>query len=147
MKCEICKKSIGGVIVILPIIQPDGKLDTLACEKCAHDSKAYCIKHDRPHVGFSDGSTACLWCIEEVVKVNTVNAISVSNHIKDVLPEDQVDELDEAAEAAAAVRGCTEDIAILRFIASATVRSGKKNISDKLNEVLNSRSVKCILWG
>ena len=64
MKCEICG-SDPEVIVILPIHRLDGCLNTLACWDCARQSEAYCLKHDVPHLGFVDGSTACRNCIEE----------------------------------------------------------------------------------
>lgn len=69
MKCEMC----GGdpnLIVLLPKRQPDGKLVTLACEGCSIESGMYCQKHERPHTGFTDETTACVLCIEDVVKEN-----------------------------------------------------------------------------
>lgn len=67
MRCEICGCD-PKVIVILPIHRPDGCLDTLVCQDCAQKSGAYCLKHDRPHLGFEDGTTGCKLCIEEAVR-------------------------------------------------------------------------------
>lgn len=67
MKCEICGHTNPQVIVLLPIGQKNGNLDTIACEDCANKSSAYCKSHSRPHAGFTDGTTACLLCIEETV--------------------------------------------------------------------------------
>jgi len=66
MRCEICGGDLN-VIVTLPIRQPDGKLDTLACESCAVKNDTYCQKHERAHLGFEDGTTACTSCIEEML--------------------------------------------------------------------------------
>lgn len=68
--CEICRDSTQ-VVYLLPLKQPDGKLDTLACEKCAEKSGAFCITHQRPHLGFEDGTTACKVCIDEKVETDT----------------------------------------------------------------------------
>ncbi len=66
MKCEIC----GGdpkLIILLPKRQPGGKLNTFTCESCAGESGMYCQKHQRPHLGFEDETTACAACIEETL--------------------------------------------------------------------------------
>jgi hypothetical protein len=55
-------------IVILPKRKPDGCLDTLSCLECARKSGIYCLRHNRPHLGFEDGSTACVLCVEEAVE-------------------------------------------------------------------------------
>lgn len=65
MCCEICGTEDREVFVVLPLHQPDGKLDTIVCLACAEKSRHYCLKHQRPHLGFADGTTACLVCIEE----------------------------------------------------------------------------------
>lgn len=67
MDCQICGKENSRVFVFLPIIQPNGSLVTVACIKCAKKSKAYCKKHETPHIGFEGGSTACIKCIEESI--------------------------------------------------------------------------------
>jgi len=59
------------VINILPLRHPDGRLNTLACEGCAEKSGAYCLIHQRPHLGFEDGTTACKECIDEKVAAKT----------------------------------------------------------------------------
>lgn len=68
LKCEICGCS-PEIINLLPIRQADGRLDTLACNECAEKSGAFCLTHQRPHLGFEDGTTACKECIDEKVEV------------------------------------------------------------------------------
>ncbi len=145
MKCDICKKPNPELLIILPIHQADGRLDTIACEKCAKESKAYCKKHRRPHQGFIDGTTACLQCIEELVKVNKDDATSIRDRVREALPRDQVEDLNDAAEISAEVTGSSESIAVLRFIASKAMRSNQ-TIEEVINEITESHSVDYILW-
>lgn len=67
MRCEICGQD-PNLIILLPKRQADGKYNTLACEKCSVESGMYCQKHDRPHLGFEDETTACIDCIEETLE-------------------------------------------------------------------------------
>lgn len=145
MKCDICEKPDPQMIVILPLRQADGKLDTLACEECARKSKAYCKKHLRPHQGFMDGSTACLWCIEELVQANKDSAVDIRDRLWEALPSHEVEDLNDAAEISADVTDSSESVAILRFIASKAKRSNQ-GIGEVIYEITESRSVDSILW-
>jgi hypothetical protein len=147
MNCDICKKLDPHLIVILPIHQPNGNLDTLACEECALKSKAYCKKHERPHLGFFDGTTACAWCIEEMVKEKTDQAEEIRNCLRALLPEDQLEALNDAAEMSAEVAQCTESVAVLRFLASKAKRTNE-TVDDVVYQITESghSSVDYILW-
>ena len=68
--CELCEAD-ADIINILPITQPDGKLDTMACTGCSESSGVYCLEHKRPHLGFNDNTTACAECIETELDENT----------------------------------------------------------------------------
>lgn len=101
--CEICGDP-ADVINLLPIKQPDGKLDTLACTSCAQESGVFCNIHQRPHLGFADGTTACKVCIDDQVEADTpeiasnfFREIDESPHKKKVLKE--LKEWSEALEA------------------------------------------------
>lgn len=67
MKCEMCGRD-PELIVLLPKKQPGGKLNTFACKGCSIESGMYCQKHQRPHMGFNDETTACMLCIEDIVE-------------------------------------------------------------------------------
>lgn len=67
--CELCSIE-ADIINILPITQPDGKLDTMACTGCSETSKVYCLEHRRPHIGFDDNTSACVECIETELDEN-----------------------------------------------------------------------------
>ena len=146
MKCELCGKD-PRVIVILPRRQANGKLDTLACEACAKKSGAYCKKHDRPHVGFMDGTTACIYCIEELVKANESKAVGIYSRLRDGLSSDQLEYLGDAAETSSEVMRCSASVAVLRFIASKALRTNQ-TIDEVIFQVTESGrySVDYILW-
>ncbi len=67
--CELCSNE-ADIINILPITQPDGKLDTMACTECSETSEVYCLEHRRPHIGFDDNTSACVECIETELDEN-----------------------------------------------------------------------------
>ena len=125
MKCEICGKPDPKLLIILPLHQADGRLDTIVCEECARKSKAYCLRHQRPHLGFMDGSTACIHCIEELVRDNMDVKSEIMDRVCDALPRDQAADLVEAAEAVSSVMRCSESQSILRFVATKAMRSFK----------------------
>lgn len=68
MKCEICGNDLYDLLVLLPKRQPDGKLVTFACVGCSIESGMYCQRHQRPHLGFDDETSACMICIDEQVE-------------------------------------------------------------------------------
>lgn len=67
MKCKLCDVEMD-IIVLIPLRQPDGALEILVCRKCALKQGMYCKRHERPHLGFEDGSHACVECIKERVQ-------------------------------------------------------------------------------
>lgn len=66
MNCEICGKDPSSY-VLLPKRQENGNLNIIACVECSLESGLYCQKHQRPHLGFQDETSACLDCIEDIV--------------------------------------------------------------------------------
>ncbi len=145
MNCDICGKQDLKWIVILPIHQSDGKLDTVACDGCARRSKAYCNKHWRTHQGFMDGSTACIYCVEELVKAHKDSAEVVRNRLVEALPPDEAEKLYNAATISAGIMDSIVSVAVLRFIASKAFRSNQ-SLEEVTREIVESRSVSCILW-
>ena len=132
-------------MVILPLRQTDGKIDTLVCYECAKKSEAYCRKHNRPHLGFIDGTTACRWCIEELVETYKNKASQIKNTICEALPEDQREDLSEASEISSEIMESSQNVAILRFVATSAMRSNR-TIEDIVDVITESHSVDCILW-
>lgn len=85
MHCEICG-SDAKLLLLLPLRQPDGKLETLVCERCAEKSPAYCSVHQHAHQGFFDGTTACLLCVEHVVAGHLAYGDQIYARLFDHLP-------------------------------------------------------------
>ncbi len=144
MKCELCGKD-PIKLLLLPLHQPDGKLCTFTCEECARKSSAFCCKHNKIHQGFSDGSTACLSCVEELVQTRKEYALRIWASILPLLPSFEKEWLQEACELSSLVTNDGEEIAILRFIACKALRSNC-SVEDVLTDIQVKHSVSCILF-
>jgi hypothetical protein len=139
--CEICGLEVI-CYAILPIKQEDGKLDTIVCLSCARRSSAYCLKHDVPHVGFTDGTTACFQCIETGVAENRYRQDEIFIQLKESLLSDQFAELLEYTECATLI-GETVPGQVVRALATKAVRTNQ-TIDDVLKEVILSKTVDSI---
>jgi hypothetical protein len=144
MKCEICGEDIGEIVVSLPLKRPDGRLNTMACLSCAEKSPAYCKKHKRPHLGFIDGTTACIYCIEEMVAENRQKEINIFSNLRKYLPIEEVDRLLKWAEASSLITGTSPRTCILRAIATKAKRSNL-SIEEVLEKIIEAKSVELIL--
>lgn len=146
MKCELCKKKDPKTMYILPLHQKDGKLDTMACEGCAKKSTAYCLKHDRIHQGYMDGTTACLSCVNELVQSEReiYGEWQIFQDIMVALDKNDAAQLDELADISASIVGDDRAMALLRFLASKACRNGLK-VEEVTRRVINSRSIAFLL--
>lgn len=145
MKCEICGNNSTPTFVLLPIKQKDGRLDTIACEKCAEHSSAYCKKHKRPHLGFSgDDSTACVMCIEEMIVNKEAQGISIFNTLREKLPPMEFNRLLNWATLSSFATGDSRTVCVLRAIATKALKH-KITLDEVLGKVLKARSVDYIL--
>lgn len=122
MKCEICSKPDPEIIVILSAIRPDGCLNTLACLECAEKSNAYCVKHETPHLGFVDDSTACRMCVEETLIEKREEAEAIFRNLEQSLPTEEMDFLINKARIACTVTGDKVAEVILRFFITKAMR-------------------------
>lgn len=68
MQCELCGRDTD-LFVLLPTKQNNGMLNTIVCISCAEKSDSYCYLHDTPYTGFSDGTQACILCINEAFRI------------------------------------------------------------------------------
>ncbi len=144
MECEICQQDIGDIMVILPIRRGDGALNILACLGCAKKSSAYCLKHDKPHLGFEDGSTACRECIEELVAEKKFQENFFSLTLENELPDKELNRLLFWASEAAALTCNFPNTCILRALATKALRS-KQTIEKVIEEMVKIKSVSIIL--
>ncbi len=131
MNCELCQKPDPETIVMLPIPRENGSLVTMGCVECAEKSTAYCKKHAHTHLGFEDGSTACVHCVEELIQTHTAQADEIRDQLMAGLPADQKEILDEDADVSANLTGSTRSIAVLRFVAAKAQRC-----DESINEVV-----------
>lgn len=144
MKCELCGKDIGEIVVSLPLKRPTGCLNTLACLKCAENSPAYCKKHNKSHLGFIDDTTACIGCIEEMVAENRHKETIIWNVLRQKLPTEEFERLSEWATASSLITGNSQRTCILRAIATRAKRSNQ-SIEEVLEKIIEAKSVESIL--
>ncbi len=143
MRCEMCGKE-SDHFVMLPIKQSDGRYNTIACFSCAQQSKVYCRKHDMPHLGFYDGTTACRICIEQLVNLKKDDASRILSEIqKSLSPEDFDNLMGWWAETSNITRD-TFEVFILRLVVMKALRS-KEELEDVLQTIQNERNAAAIL--
>jgi hypothetical protein len=144
MNCGVCGKDIGKVIMNLPLKKADGSLSTLVCLKCAQKSSLFCKKHQKPHIGFSDGTTACIYCIEEMVAKNQKKRDIISNELREKLPQEELERLMNWATKSSSKNGSNVNTCILRLIATKAKRNSQ-SIEEVLKNTIEAKSVKCLL--
>jgi len=140
MTCEECGKETNR-LVILPLKSANGNLNKIVCLDCAKKSPAYCKKHQSPHLGFMDGSTACVKCIEALVESEMPTAESTLNFLKANLPPKEFENLLEWADQPLVG---PQETCVLRFLATKALRSNK-TVSDVLWKIVADQSVYSIV--
>ncbi len=143
MRCEL-RNHEADHLVLLPIHQPDGSSITTACLEHARESGAFCNTHEEPHLGFMDGTHACVRCIEDEVAQSTYLASSFAKVIRDRLSRDDLIELTEWSSVSSETNGSTEDVCILRAVITTAHRLG---ITDQevIQEIIDRKTVEVIL--
>lgn len=144
MNCGVCGKDIGKVIVNLPLKKADGSLSTLVCLKCAQKSSLFCKKHQKPHIGFSDGTTACIYCIEEMVAKNQEKRDIIANELQEKLPQEELKRLMEWATESSSKTCSNVNTCILRVVVTKAKRNNQ-SIKEVLKNTIEAKSVKCLL--
>jgi len=144
MKCELCGQDIGDVVTSLPLKKADGSLNTFACLKCAKKSSVYCKEHEKPHIGFIDGTTACIYCIEEMVTENRQKEAGIFESIRQKLPSEEFERLSRWATASSLITGNSRKTCILRAVATKAKRN-KQSIEEVVEKIIETKSVEYIL--
>ncbi len=100
MHCEYCGRNLETIVILnIPSKKYIGSYNTFACIDCSKNNDAYCLRHEIPHLGFIDGTTACRLCIEE--KVECLGEKVANNYFCELLkylPNNQLKELHERFE-------------------------------------------------
>jgi hypothetical protein len=144
LRCEL-KDHEADDIAPLPIRKPNGDLQTFACLEHAKELGFFCEAHQRIHLGFDDGSHACVVCIEEKVeKADPRIGPWYWGLLKKHLSEDEFTMiLAEALEAHDETMEHPTKL-LLRWIITAAERHGKLD-QEIVQEVIDSGSVGLIL--
>jgi hypothetical protein len=142
VNCQICGKDIGNVVVVVPKPRPGGYLDSMACIECAKKSGMYCEVHERPHQGFSDGTSSCRVCQKELYDKHRSRASLLAGMIQDAVPrEDFAVLLEEWAWAG--VTDMERDILILLHLCAASL-GRKMDLDELVRQIVVSHSLDII---
>lgn len=141
MDCELCDKTDPDIIVILPIHRSNGDMITMACEECAMNSTAFCRHHGQIHIGFTDGTTACQNCIEELVAGFRGRAEETHRRLMTALSPDSAASLEEMAEMNSKISGSSIPMSVIRFLAAKAARTNT-TIDNVIESVIGADSVR-----
>ncbi len=118
---DVCKKC--GREARAHIVNPNVKSEhAIICLACGIEAGVYCEKHDVPHQGFDDGSTACLECIDEEVQLKLGRRTGIGRLIERSLPPEEFAILKKAARGAGHIWRCGWREALLRLVVSKAQR-------------------------
>ena len=143
MLCEICSGEME-LVVLLPLKQDNGNIETMACLKCAEASGTYCEVHEVPHLGFHDETTACRRCIEEMVAENQFRVSSLVTALLGIAGKVEYVRLVEAAIDSSYVTGSVEEISVLYFLATKAARM-RVTLDSVMELIETSRSISHLL--
>jgi hypothetical protein len=143
MICELCSKSVPHDVVILPIKQGNGKLDTIACMECAEKQPTFCLKHMLPHIGFEEGGTVCRCCVTDRERELESQGVIYLRQIEGILPEFELlrfkDRMNEYLEL-----GHPLEWTVLHLLVVKAMRQGKTEV-DILKELELSKNADTII--
>lgn len=145
MHCELCGKE-PEAFVLMPIRGKYGALETIGCLDCAISRGVYCTKHERPHLGFEDGTHACVECVEGDVRANLRHATVVYTRIAREFPGSEQVEIGEYLESLSFLISSTREQNLLRPIAMLARRAGT-SFDEMLERVIRSRSAEAFTEG
>ncbi|MBX4200404.1 hypothetical protein KW790_03030 [Candidatus Parcubacteria bacterium] len=140
MKCDSCHEDIGELIVLIPLKQ-GGRLESLVCLECARKSGYYCLKHEHPHQGYSDDTSACLLCVDEMVRANLHRVRILAAVVEESAPLDMMVLSEEKG--LDFLSEYDRDVQILRVLCEASL--GKKiTLDDLVRKISADRSLKIL---
>jgi len=116
MRCVFCGRDPNPVVLV-PLQDAEGRLEQFACVTCAAEHGLYCSKHDRPHLGFQDGTHACVECVEEDAASHEALGAVLNVRINVEFPLPEVERIDEYLDEAGYVTGGRTDRDLARIVA------------------------------
>ena len=144
MKCGVCGKDIGDIIMLLPIKTEGGHHDTWACLKCAENSSVYCKIHEKPHLSIFDGTTACMSCINEMVLEKQPRYSNILIRLEEHLSYEEFERLAEWTATVSSMIKDSQSNCILRALATKAQRSNQ-SVEEVFDKIVEDKSVKSIL--
>lgn len=121
MKCERCGED-AYELAIIPL-KSEKSPQTIACVSCAIKVGLYCTDHQKPHQGFSNGTAACLDCIEDLVRETEPRAMEfIYETLKENVSEESWRELEEWARASSELTKDSKEKCVYRAVITASLR-------------------------
>lgn len=145
MKCEKCSTDANPIYLLPLKDEASGRLDSFYCRHCALESGAFCTKHEKIHLGYADGTTACEICIAELASTHLAQRYEIWCGVMEALHPNDAEEVREMASINIACTGL--DGAYTRlvwFIAGKSTRSGR-DFDTTLQDILRQGTAECIL--
>jgi hypothetical protein len=143
MTCEICGADTSREI-FLPIHQQNGNPNTIACLSCAESSSGYCKQHRAAHIGFYDGTTACVLCVEQVTNSHVEIASSLIERMKSALPTDEWNTVVEIAKMNGLITRSSVQTGLIRILATKALRH-KKTVEQTLDDIMRTKRAYSVL--
>lgn len=144
MKCEKCGVD-ADPIYLLPLKQKDGKLDSFYCRHCALESGAFCTKHSMFHLGFTDGTTACKTCIDELASAHLAQKYEIWCGVMEALQTDDAEEVREMASIDMARTGTEGAQARLVWLIAARAMRSSRDFDTTHQDILRQGTAVSIL--
>jgi len=140
--CKECGRD-SYVIVIVPCGKGSGPYVMELCMKCAIRSGKYCVSHEVAHIGYSDGTTACIICVHDIVAEKMSSADGYLERITDNIDGDDLESLDDWLDMVGPIYG-GRPRALLSALAARSLRTGV-TVDEVTERIISARSAAEIL--
>lgn len=75
--CQVCKQETDTFNILPFGVKPENDREVwMACDNCTEQLGYFCSRHEKPHMGFEDGTTACKGCIDAQVDTEWQQIVS-----------------------------------------------------------------------
>lgn len=138
IRCQLGNHEVKRIAVLSIEGQPP-----MGCIPCWRERGFWCDRHDQGHQGFTDGTSACLACVEEMVD-RREGRVLVLREIMATFPKDEITELEEWLATVTEITGQSRERCFTRAIATLALRT-KTPFSWVAQKIRTDRSVASIL--
>lgn len=141
--CKKCGKDPDEICNV-PSKNGGGEITTSMCLECAIAEGLFCEEHSMPHLGFTDGTTACKGCIDTMRIENSNRAEEVLAKLLMGITMDERAEVLQEAEMVAKIWKAPEAMVVVAWISSLAVRM-KKGFDETLDLVIKEHRIDLIV--